>query len=75
MLERKNVEMPITEQMFAILEQGKSPQHAIEDLMTRAARSEVWKARFVLIWLFSSGAVLIGPFSPALLLTMQAAIC
>ncbi len=36
----KNVEMPITEQMFDILEKGKSPQQAIEDLMTRAARSE-----------------------------------
>jgi glycerol-3-phosphate dehydrogenase (NAD(P)+) len=36
-----NVEMPITEQMFAILEQGKSPQQAIEELMTRAAKSEV----------------------------------
>ncbi len=38
---KKNVEMPITEQMFAILEQGKAPQQAIEELMTRAARSEV----------------------------------
>jgi glycerol-3-phosphate dehydrogenase (NAD(P)+) len=38
---KRNVEMPITEQMFAILEQGKSPQRAIEELMTRAARSEV----------------------------------
>ena len=38
---KKNVEMPITEQMFAILEQGKSPQRAIEELMTRAARAEV----------------------------------
>jgi glycerol-3-phosphate dehydrogenase (NAD(P)+) len=38
---KKSVEMPITEQMFAILENGKSPQQAIEDLMTRAARSEV----------------------------------
>jgi glycerol-3-phosphate dehydrogenase (NAD(P)+) len=37
----KNIEMPITEQMFAILEQGKLPQQAIEDLMTRAARAEV----------------------------------
>ena len=37
---QKNVEMPITEQMFAILEQGKAPQQAIEELMTRAARSE-----------------------------------
>ncbi|MGA2004230.1 MAG: NAD(P)H-dependent glycerol-3-phosphate dehydrogenase [Terriglobales bacterium] len=36
----KNVEMPITEQMFAILEKGKSPQEAIEDLMKRAARAE-----------------------------------
>jgi len=34
------VEMPITEQMFAILEQGKAPQRAIEELMTRAMRSE-----------------------------------
>ncbi len=38
---KKNVEMPITEQMFAILENGKSPQQAIEELMTRAARSEI----------------------------------
>ena len=38
---QKNVEMPITEQMFAILEQGKAPQLAIEELMTRAARSEM----------------------------------
>jgi len=38
---KKNVEMPITEQMFAILEQGKSPQRAIEELMMRAARAEV----------------------------------
>jgi glycerol-3-phosphate dehydrogenase (NAD(P)+) len=37
---KKNVEMPITEQMFAILEHGKSPHHAIEELMTRAAKSE-----------------------------------
>jgi len=38
---KKDVEMPITEQMFAILEQGKSPEQAIEELMTRTARSEV----------------------------------
>ena len=38
---KKGVEMPITEQMYAILENGKSPQQAISDLMTRAARSEV----------------------------------
>jgi glycerol-3-phosphate dehydrogenase (NAD(P)+) len=39
---KKKVEMPITEQMFAILEQGKAPQRAIEELMTRAARSEIY---------------------------------
>ena len=38
---KKNVEMPITEQMFAILENGKSPHQAIGELMTRAARAEV----------------------------------
>ncbi len=37
---KKGVEMPITEQMYAILEDGKSPQQAIEDLMTRAAKRE-----------------------------------
>ena len=38
---KKNVEMPIIEQIFAILENGKSPEQAIEELMTRAAKSEV----------------------------------
>jgi glycerol-3-phosphate dehydrogenase (NAD(P)+) len=37
---KKKVEMPITEQMFAILENGKPPQQAIEELMSRAAKSE-----------------------------------
>ncbi|MBZ5547448.1 MAG: NAD(P)-dependent glycerol-3-phosphate dehydrogenase [Acidobacteriia bacterium] len=37
---KRGVEMPITEQMCAILEDGKSPQQAIEELMTRAAKSE-----------------------------------
>ncbi len=37
---KKSIEMPITEQMFAILENGKSPEKAIEELMTRAARAE-----------------------------------
>jgi len=42
-LARQNkVEMPITEQMHAILEDGKSPQRAIEELMTRATRSEFY---------------------------------
>ena len=39
--QKKGVEMPITEQMYAILEGGKPPQQAIEELMTRAAKREV----------------------------------
>jgi glycerol-3-phosphate dehydrogenase (NAD(P)+) len=38
----KKIEMPITEQMCAILEDGKSPQQAIEELMTRSAKSEIY---------------------------------
>lgn len=38
---KKKIEMPITEQMYAILERGKSPQSAIEELMTRAAKREI----------------------------------
>jgi len=34
------VEMPITEQMSAILERGKSPQDAIRELMARPGRDE-----------------------------------
>lgn len=34
------VEMPITEQMHAILRQGKNPRDAIHELMTRAGKSE-----------------------------------
>ncbi len=37
---KHGVEMPITEQMHAILHDGKSPGDAIRDLMTRAAKSE-----------------------------------
>lgn len=37
---RHGVEMPITEQMAAILHEGKSPQAAIHDLMTRPGRTE-----------------------------------
>jgi glycerol-3-phosphate dehydrogenase (NAD(P)+) len=37
---RKGVEMPITEQMYAILHNGKSPSDAIRELMTRTAKSE-----------------------------------
>jgi glycerol-3-phosphate dehydrogenase (NAD(P)+) len=36
-----NVEMPITEQMHAILNQGKSPREAIQELMTRSAKKEI----------------------------------
>jgi glycerol-3-phosphate dehydrogenase (NAD(P)+) len=35
-----DVEMPITEQMAAILEHGKSPQEAIRELMARPGRDE-----------------------------------
>ncbi len=36
----RRVEMPITEQMDAILHRGKAPRDAIHDLMTRTAKSE-----------------------------------
>ena len=36
----RDVEMPITEQMHAILHQGKSPREAIQELMTRSGKSE-----------------------------------
>jgi glycerol-3-phosphate dehydrogenase (NAD(P)+) len=38
------VEMPITEQMHAILHEGKAPREAIYELMTRAGKSETLKA-------------------------------
>jgi glycerol-3-phosphate dehydrogenase (NAD(P)+) len=38
---RHGVEMPITEQMHAILNEGKSPKDAIQDLMMRSAKSEI----------------------------------
>ncbi len=37
----RGVEMPITEQMFAVLHDGKSPREAIHELMTRSAKSEL----------------------------------
>ena len=37
---KMGVEMPITEQMHAILQQGKSPKEAIRDLMSRPSTSE-----------------------------------
>ena len=36
----RNVEMPITEQMHAILHNGKSPREAIQELMSRTGKSE-----------------------------------
>lgn len=37
---RFEIEMPITEQMMAVLYEGKSPADAVQDLMTRALKSE-----------------------------------
>jgi glycerol-3-phosphate dehydrogenase (NAD(P)+) len=37
---RYGVEMPITEQMYAILHDGKSPHDAIRELMTRPGKAE-----------------------------------
>lgn len=42
---KMGVEMPITEQMHAILQQGKSPQEAIRDLMGRPSTSELGLTR------------------------------
>jgi glycerol-3-phosphate dehydrogenase (NAD(P)+) len=36
----RGVEMPITEQMYAILHEGKAPREAIYELMTRSSKSE-----------------------------------
>lgn len=38
---KAGVEMPITEQMYAILHQGRPPRDAIRELMTRPGTSEV----------------------------------
>ncbi|HJT69479.1 MAG TPA: NAD(P)H-dependent glycerol-3-phosphate dehydrogenase [Terriglobales bacterium] len=38
---RNGVEMPITEQMHAVLNEGKSPHQAIQTLMTRTSKREV----------------------------------
>jgi glycerol-3-phosphate dehydrogenase (NAD(P)+) len=38
--ERKGVEMPITEQMMAVIYQGRSPREALEELMARELKSE-----------------------------------
>jgi glycerol-3-phosphate dehydrogenase (NAD(P)+) len=38
--QKHKVEMPITEQIYAILHQAKSPQEAIRALMTRPGKAE-----------------------------------
>jgi glycerol-3-phosphate dehydrogenase (NAD(P)+) len=35
------VEMPIAEQMYLVVEEGKDPKSAVVDLMTRRLRSEL----------------------------------
>jgi glycerol-3-phosphate dehydrogenase (NAD(P)+) len=37
----RGIEMPITEQMHAILTRGKTPREAIQELMTRSSKSEL----------------------------------
>jgi glycerol-3-phosphate dehydrogenase len=39
--------MPITQQMDAVLHQGKSPREAIHDLMTRTSKSEAMSDRAI----------------------------
>ncbi len=41
---QKNVEMPITEQIYQVLFKGKSPKKAMIDLMTRTSKIEDWGA-------------------------------
>jgi len=36
------VEMPITNEVYAVLFEDKDPAQAVEDLMTRTAKAEVW---------------------------------
>jgi glycerol-3-phosphate dehydrogenase (NAD(P)+) len=40
----RGVAMPITEQMYAILHEGKAPREAIHELMTRSGKSETLRA-------------------------------
>jgi len=39
----RGVEMPITEQMYAILHEGKDPRAAIHELMSRSSKSEAFQ--------------------------------
>lgn len=40
--ERHNVEMPITEALYAVLFEGERPRDMVEKLMTRSAKRENW---------------------------------
>lgn len=40
--DRHGIEMPITEAIYAILFEGKKPQIAVDELMTRAPKREDW---------------------------------
>jgi glycerol-3-phosphate dehydrogenase (NAD(P)+) len=40
---RTHVELPITDQVCALLLEGRSPREALEALMSRDLRSEEWK--------------------------------
>lgn len=39
---KRDTPMPITEQVYQVLFEGKSPQAAVADLMTREPKEEVW---------------------------------
>lgn len=38
----KGVEMPITEQVYQVLFENKAPRQAVNDLMNRVAKAEIW---------------------------------
>jgi glycerol-3-phosphate dehydrogenase (NAD(P)+) len=41
--ERHGVELPITEQVWAMLYEGKPPKQAVADLMERTLKPELWR--------------------------------
>jgi glycerol-3-phosphate dehydrogenase (NAD(P)+) len=43
MSEKYDVEMPITDQVYSVLFEDKSPGEAVEELMTRSLKDEVWR--------------------------------
>jgi len=38
----QDIEMPIAEQVHQVLFQGKDPAKAVNDLMSRGAKAEIW---------------------------------